>query len=272
MRLGVLLHEEVRVVRRDDLDPELRAEAEHRLVHAQLPFVEALRALFAGREERALDLVEHDLQVVVVAEEVLVPERRLARLVVVPVVDRLRDLARDAGGRHDEPLVVLLEQLVVDARPPVEALDVRQRDQAHEVVVAREVLRQEDQVVAGEVARVVVLEEAAAARHVGLAPEDGLHVRERVAGLVLLQAAFVVERLEGEQDAVVGDRERRHPERAGAGDERFDLARAVEQRIRGVEVEGDEWGHESEDGRREIAGKRRKGSDNAVNDRTGRSI
>ena len=236
MRLGVLLQEEVRVVRRDDLDAELRAEREDLRVHAGLVLEEAAALVV---EEDALRAVEHHLEVVVLAEDALVPARRALGLGVVAVAERGRHLAGDAGRRDDQLLVVFLQELVVDAGLVVHALDAGERGEADEVVVAGAVLREEDEVAAGVVLAVVavlVLVVARAPRDVGLAAEDGLQGGERGPLLVLLEAAGVVERLEAEEVAVVGDGDRGHPERPRAGGERADLARAVEQRIGRVDV------------------------------------
>ena len=126
-------------------------------------------------------------------------------------------------------LVVLLQQRVVDARALVEAVDVRLGDEAHEVVVADEVLRVQAEVEA----LLVLLARRVVARRgdVGLHAEDGLHA---------LGAAFVVEGLEGEEVAVVGDGEGAHPQRLRLRDERLDQALPVEERIGRMQVKMDE--------------------------------
>ena len=135
--------------------------------------------------------------------------------------------------------MVLFEQVVVDAGVVVEAVDVGLGDEAHEVVVAREVLGEQDQVVAllGLVARGVV----AGGRDVRLASEDGLDGRQ--VAVALRGAALVVERLEREEVAVVGDGERGHFPFARPPHERGDAALAVKQGVRGVDMKMDEIGH-----------------------------
>ena len=66
----------------------------------------------------------------------------------VPVVDleRLGDLAAEAGRQPDEPLAVPGEVLAVDPRLVVVAVDVGVGDEPAEVPVADVVLREEDQV------------------------------------------------------------------------------------------------------------------------------
>ncbi len=230
VRVVVLGVEEVDVVRGDDADVELLPEREHALDDLELPLVEVDELGLGGERDVGAGLrrlVEHDLERVVLAEEVLVPLRDALGLVHAVRLDRVGDLAGDARGGAVEALVILLEERVVDARAHVEAVDVRFADELHEVVVARQIHRVEAEVVArlGLVAAQVVSRRG----DVGLAAEDGLHVdvREVAVGLLLLRAALVVEHLEGEEVAVVGDGERGHAELARLLDERHDLALPV---------------------------------------------
>ena len=233
MRIVVGRVEEVDVVRGHDLDVELLPQFEHALHDGGLSRVEA--AVVVDRragDVRLRGVVEHHLQVVVVPEEVLVPLRHALRLVHAVHVDGARHLARDAGGGADQSLMVFLKQRVVDARVVVEAVDVRLGDEAHEVVVAGEVLREEDQVVAPLV--LVARRVVARGGDVRLAAEDGLDGRQ--VAVALRGAALVVERLQGEQVAVVGDRQRRHPPLARAPHERLDAALPVQQGIGRMDV------------------------------------
>ena len=223
----------VDVVRGHDLDVELLPQLEHALHDGGLARVET--AVVVDRragDVRLRGIVEHHLQVVVVAEEVLVPLRDALRLVHAVRVDGARHFARDAGGGADDPLMVLFEQVVVDARVVVEAVDVGLGDEAHEVVVAGEVLREEDQVVAPLV--LVARRVVARGGDVRLAAEDRLDLRK--VAVALRGAALVVERLQSEQVAVVGDRQRRHPPFARAPHERLDAALPVQEGIGRMDV------------------------------------
>ena len=104
--------------------------------------------------------------------------------------------------------------------------------QPHEVVVSDEVLRVQAQVEALLLESLVLLEvlvplAVVVVHYVRLHAEDGLYA---------LLARLVVERLGGEEVAVVGDRERIHPERLRLRDKRGDSALPVEQRVGGVEM------------------------------------
>ena len=201
---AVLLPDEVDVVRRDDLHPILFRQVEEYFRVFFLAFVDFLRL------PRHLGLVEHHFQVVVVSEQALVPLDRLAGRLQVACEDLLRDLARHARRRADEPLVVLFQHLVPNARlPVVHALDVPGRDNLDEVFVALVVLRQQDQVVVGAV-RLVLQFVVVPPRHVDLAADDGFHRR--------MLFRELEELLDAVQVAVVRDRQGGLPQLFRAGE------------------------------------------------------
>ena len=84
------------------------------------------------------------------------------------LLDRLRDAARHAAGERDHALGVPLEQLEVDARLVVVALEVAERGELDQVPVADLVLREQRQV------RVALLLRLAVVGDVDLAAEDRL--------------------------------------------------------------------------------------------------
>ena len=131
VRVVVLLVEEVDVVRGDDADAELFAELEHPLDDLELAGVER-RELLARRKRHVRAglrrFVEHHLEGIVVAEKILVAPGDALGLGHVSRVYRAGDLARDAGRRTVQALVVLFEKVPVYARVVVEAVDVGERD------------------------------------------------------------------------------------------------------------------------------------------------
>ena len=242
----VVLVEEVDVVGGNDADAELPAELQHAPDDPELAVVQIGELAARGDRNVVAGLrraMQHHLERVVVAEKLLVPLRHALGPGHVALVDRMGDLARDARRRAVQPLVVLLQQRVVDSRVVVEAVDMRERHELDEVVVALPVLRVQAEVEAALalVARQVV----AGGGDIGLAAENRLymHAREIPVDLLLRRPTLVVEALEREKVAVVGDGERRHPELARALDERHDLALPVQHRIGGVQMEMDEVGH-----------------------------
>ena len=147
-----------------------------------------------------------DLDVGRVAAEDLDEPVEVAGGVLRPVLlERLRDAAREAAGEHDEPLRVPLEQLPVDPRLVVVALQVAERGELDQVRVALVRLGEDGQV------RVALLLPAAVVGDVDLAADDRLDP---------LLARLAVELDRAGQRAVVGERDGRHPELGGPRGER----------------------------------------------------
>ena len=160
------------------------------------------------------------------AEEVAVPAEGLARGVVAPLLQRRQHLARGAGGEREQALVVLGQQLAVDARLVVEAFEVGRRRQPQQVAPARLVLGEQRQVVGGALLRVAVV--AAAGRDVRLEADDGVDA---------LRARLLVELERAVERPVVGDGEGVLPQRLRPRDEVGDGAHPVEQRVLGVRMQ-----------------------------------
>ncbi len=110
------------------------------------------------------------------AEDVAVRGGRVDRLLLLLGADAGRDLALQAAAQADQPLRVLREQLLVDARLVVEALGVAGRDELDQVVVALVGLGEQDQVVR-RLARRAALRPPIARRDVDLAAEDRIDAR-----------------------------------------------------------------------------------------------
>ena len=125
----------------------------------------------------------------------------------------------------DEPLGVGLEQLPVDSRLVVVALEIPERAQLDEVGVPLVRLGEQRQV------RVALGLRAPVVGHVHLAADDRLHA---------CIARLPVELDRASERAVVGERDGGHLEALRLLDEQ-DPARAVEDRVLGVDVQMDEW-------------------------------
>ena len=131
MRLVLLLVHVVQVVGDDQRQAGLGRQAEQLLVEAAL----------LG-DAVVLELQEE----AVLAEDVAVLAGELAGQLPVVHLERLGDLAAEAGRHADQALAVLREVLAVDARLVVVAVDVGVGDQPAQVLVAGHVRRQQDQV------------------------------------------------------------------------------------------------------------------------------
>ena len=175
------------------------------------------------------------LQVVAVAEDRLEPEDPAPGLLVAVVQQVLQDLAGQTGREADDPLAVLLDQLVVDAGTVVLALHPGDGVELHQVVVALVVHGQQDQVV--PVAPVALAHFLVGAVGVALRVDVELAADDRLdAGLL----AGLVEVDGPEHVAVVGDGQRPHARRQRLLHVVLDLGGAVEQRVVGVVVQVDE--------------------------------
>ena len=132
MRLVLLRHRVVRVVGGQHRDPGPARQLDQLRVQPRL----------LGHAV-VLDLDEE----VVVAQDGPIRIGRLRRRLLVALRQAPQDLAAQAGRCADQPLAVLRQQLLVDARLVVVAVEVRLGDERHQVAVADQVLGQQDHVV-----------------------------------------------------------------------------------------------------------------------------
>jgi hypothetical protein len=215
VRLGIARVQVVEVVRHHERDPRRLRHVDHAA---------------AGGELVGDVVVLHLEEEVALAEDVAVDARGALGVLDLLLEERLVDLALEARGEPDQAFVAFGQNVPVDARLVVEAVDERGRRELDQVPVPGEILREEDHVEVALAARAIL---ARAGRDVRLHPEDRLDPR-------LLRLLVELDR--PEQVAVVGERERGHAELGRALDHRVDLARAVEQAVVGVPVEVDEVG------------------------------
>ena len=167
------------VVGRDDLDVQVAGDLDQFLVQ---------RAVVPGVAE--VEAVVLDLHVEVVAEDVLEGLGPTAGVVEVVVQDPLLDDALHAGALADEALVVLLEHGQRGAGLVVHHLVAGGDGHAlHQVVVARGILGQENQVVAGLLGALL---DAVVGDEVGLAAKDGLDERCGLVGTDGLERRVLV--------------------------------------------------------------------------------
>jgi hypothetical protein len=139
---------------------------------------------------------------------------------------------REASGGRDQPLAALAQQVEIDARLVVEALEVGLRDEVDQVAVPGLVHGDQQQVADRVEARVVALApflvEARPGGDVDLTADDRLDV-VTTRGLVELDCS--------EEVAVVRHAHGRHAERLGPREERVDLDGPVQQRVLRVQVQ-----------------------------------
>ena len=200
--LGVLLLHEVYVVGTHEFDAVLPCQLYQHLVGLLLQG----EGVAVGAYHRVAHLMALQLQVVVVAKHAVIPLHGLTCSGHVAIQYLLGHLAGNAGRAHDESLVIALQVFAVGTRTHVVAVHPRAAYQLDQVLVARVVLGQHDEVVAALVFLAAAQRLRAVARHVHLAAEDGLEGLQ-----TLLLASFVhahhdvVKLLDAEHVAVVGD-------------------------------------------------------------------
>ena len=136
-----------------------------------------------------------------------------------------REPARRATGETDEPLGVLAQEGVVDPRLGVVALEEGQAAHFEQVPVAVVVARQEGEMPL--LLRLGILDEPIG-HHVGLETDDRLDAR---------RCGLLVELHRAAEDTVVGHGHRRHAVLHALAHEVVDLARPVQSRVVGVDVQ-----------------------------------
>ena len=184
-------------------------------------------------------ILQFDEQVVL-AEDLLQSSGLVECAFLVAVEQRLQHVPTEAPGGGDQSIGVLLEQLPVDPRLVVVALEERQARELDQIAIAGFVLGQQGEVVVelfaafGVAARVV--DAAASGRpfgavvvgHVGLGADDRLDA---------LLAAFLVELERAVHVAVIGHADRRLAVGDRLGDQFVEARRPIEHRELGVDVE-----------------------------------
>src|SRR6266511_1568070 len=162
---------------------------------------------------------------VVAAEDLREPVEVGGRVLRAALLERLRHAAGETAGERDQPRRVRLEQLPVDARLVVVALEEAEARELDQVPVAGVVGREQRHV---RIARAL---HAPVVRDVDLAADDGLDAGS-LRGLEELHCT--------RHRAVVGERDGRHLELSGPLRQLRNAAGAVEDRVLGVDVQVDE--------------------------------
>ena len=198
--------------------------------HAELPgkLVQAVVDL-----DLAGNTVVLQLEIIILAKEVLIPHGGLARALEIVIEQQTRHFATKAGAHGDEAIVIVCEQLAVDTRMIIKAFERAQRHELAEIAIAGVVFHEQDEMVRRGV-EPAFLVKARARRDIHLAADDGLDT-SLFAGAIKLHGAV--------HDAVVGDGKGGHAKLDGAVDLVRNAAGAVEQAVSCVVVQVYEWFH-----------------------------
>ena len=216
LEIGVL--EVVDVVRHDERQPEIPGNRLEADVDDAL-LVDAL--------------ILHLQEEVPRTENVPIRGGGIDRLLLLFRPDSGRDLSLQTAAQSDEAGRVLREQFLVDPGLVVEPLGVTGGDELDQVVIPLVGRREEDQVVR-RLAGCSALRPPIARSNVHLTAENRIDSP---------LPRLIVKDDRREHVAVLGNRERRHLELHRAVEELLDAARAVEQRVLGVQVQMDEISH-----------------------------
>ena len=223
------------------LERVARLDAEERLVRARVLVPEVMhvtrrdgryaalrRELLEQRIDALLDVEVRVLQLdvdVVLAEDRGEPVELAFRVVGAALLERLADATREASRERDQPRAVRVEQLPVDPRLVVVALEVAEARELDQVRVAGVVAREQGQV------GVTLLLGVPVVGDVDLAADDRLDA-------LALGGFDEVDR--ARERSVVGERHCRHLELRGPLRQRRNPAGPVENRVLRVDVEVDE--------------------------------
>ena len=111
------------------------------------------------------------------SEALLVFQGRLFRLVHQTFLDVPRHLSRQAGGKGDDSLMILIQKLHIHTGLIVKALCETAADDFHQVGVSRIVLRQQDQMIIPVVPAACLSVKPGIRRHIHLTADDWLDSR-----------------------------------------------------------------------------------------------
>ena len=229
VRRRVFFVEKMHVVCRHDFDSEFFRDAKNSFFYDDLPFINVAR-IFANVVRMA-----HDFEVKIFAENTLKPTRRFLRTRFVARENFRGNFARDARRAHDQTFVVALENFFVDARTVVITLRPTERTQLHEIAIAGQIFREQNQVISRAVdffvrsrGNVLPFVKTRAPRHVSFTTENRFNLRF---------SAGIVEKFDAEHVPVISQRDRRHAVGFRFGGKLFYVCRAVQQRILRVHVQ-----------------------------------
>ena len=146
------------------------------------------------------------LQIVVVAEDALVPFNGLAGTGDIALQNLVRHLTSNTGRAHDESFVKALQVGTVGAWTHIEAVDPRTRDELDQVLIALIVLRQHDEVIAALVFLAVLLLLRSVLGNIHLATENGLEGFQAFALALFVDAdAIIMKLLDAKHVAMIGN-------------------------------------------------------------------
>ena len=228
MSLGILLVHKVAIVGAHQFHAVFLGQLYQHLVGLLLQW----KCLAVGAYRRVGHLVALQLQIVVVAPQILVPLYGLACSLYVALKYLCRHLAGYTCRAHYQVLMILLQLLMVCSRTVVETIHPRVTHQFYQVLVAMLVLGQHYQVVSSQVLLSVLQHHVSSTCHIHLATKDRLEWFKSVFfALFVHSVAYVVKFLNSEHVAVVGDGHTLHAVADSFVYKLFDARLSIEYRV-----------------------------------------
>ena len=169
MGLGVVFVHEVHIVGADHPHTMFARQFAQVLVHLHLHRI----GLMIGPVDRRL--MKLKFQIVVVAEHLLVPADRFLGLLQVARRNGARHFAGQTGRTADQSFAVLLDLGAVGTRTHVESVGPRFRHDFRQIMIALQILGQQNKVVAALVGLSLLVLQTPP-RHVDLTADDGLEI------------------------------------------------------------------------------------------------
>ena len=231
--LGIIFVEEVRVVGADELYAVLFRQIDEDRIDAFLYLV----SVTIGNLCRVDYLVPLQLDVIVVAPNVMEPLDGFFCALDVAVLDLLGNFATNTSGADDEAFVELLQILMVGTRSHIEAIDPGARDEFDEVVIARQILGENNEMPAGLVLFAFFDAFVSTSGNIHLAAEDGFEGLQVILRSLLVDLlAIVIKLFDPIHVAMIGECHSAHSIGNSFIDHAFDGRLPVEQRVLRVNV------------------------------------
>ena len=180
---------------------------------------------FQLRDVMALQLQEEALA----AEDVKIPVQPAPGGVCAFIDDGARHFGRHAARRGNQPFGMRRQELVVDARVVIEAIQLGRAGDFEQILIAGGIFSQQ-QHVRGSFIQLGVTVGHTPGRHVGFQADNGLNPG-RFGGIEKFDHP--------KHGAVIGQGHRRHTQFLDAFDQFLEIAEAVQQRIFGMDVQVD---------------------------------
>ncbi|KFM93090.1 hypothetical protein DJ90_2785 [Paenibacillus macerans] len=173
------------------------------------------------------------LQIKISAKRRLIAQRRFFRFLVRSAQQMMRHLSAQTGAQADQPFPMPLQRLPIDPRFVVEAFQMADRDEFHQIPVPGFIFSQQNQMVDRLILTAPPLL-ARACRKINFTADDRLDP---------VSFAQFIKRNRAVHDTVIRQRERLHAGSRRFGDELFQSGRAVEQAVFAMYVQMNEAVH-----------------------------